>query len=307
MNLSNVGLMVTRIGGRVYLWGLKNSPQILTGLGVAGFVGTNVLTRKAALKEEDVIYEADSLIEDIKQDKADAVLADGLDEADQPYPDAQYNSDLAKAYFSKAFDIAKLYGPPVALGAISVACLIGGHYILKDRYTGLLVAYNGLSTVFKKYRDKTKEVLGADKEQEIRMGIHDEITLDENGKEVVTKVVDDDAPIEYTAKFGEGLSTQWNDDPGLNWFFLQSKQDYFNEKLSAYGFVFLNEVLEDLGLERTKDGQKIGWYNTFEGLDAPPQIQFGLEAANVRWSYGSRYDPILLDFNCDGPILDLID
>jgi Family of unknown function (DUF6353) len=307
MNLSTIVPTVTKLGGKVYLVGLKYLPHIMTGLGVAGFVGTNVLTRRAALNEEMVIAKADDEIEVIKQTKAETAVVTGVPDESQPYPEHQYNKDLAKAYLTKGLNIAKLYGPPVACGVVSVGLLIGGHMVLQDRYTGVLMAYNGLDAAFRKYRAKTKEVVGAEKEEDIRMGVSDKLTTDENGNDTMVKTVSDDVPATYTALFGKGLSTQWQDDPDMNWFFLSSKQEHFNDRLTKYGYVFLNDILKELGLPgQFPVGQHVGWFDDGDGLPGP-QIKFGLPEAATRWSYGNRYDPILLDFNCDGVIIDLID
>jgi hypothetical protein len=44
-----------------------------------------------------------------------------------------------------------------------------------------------------------------------------------------------------------------------NLFYIRASETYFNEKLRAVGYVFLNEVLEHLGIAPTMVGQLVGW------------------------------------------------
>lgn len=48
-----------------------------------------------------------------------------------------------------------------------------------------------------------------------------------------------------------------NDDH--NRFFIAGTQHLLNDRLAARGYVFLNEVLDALGIARTKAGQLVGW------------------------------------------------
>ena len=87
--------------------------------------------------------------------------------------------------------------------------------------------------------------------------------------------------------------------------YLKAQQNSFNDLLRARGHVFLNEVYDGLGLERSQAGAVVGWvlgdgdnyvdFGIFDG-DKPRARDFvnGLEAS------------ILLDFNVDGVIYDLI-
>ena len=91
--------------------------------------------------------------------------------------------------------------------------------------------------------------------------------------------------------------------------FLKRQQDYANDRLKAKGHLFLNEVYDMLGIDRTKAGQIVGWVYDEDHPVGDNFVDFGIydytKPANVRFVNGNERT-ILLDFNVDGPIYGLI-
>ena len=91
--------------------------------------------------------------------------------------------------------------------------------------------------------------------------------------------------------------------------FLKAEQNYANDRLRARGYLFLNEVYERLGIKQTKAGQIVGWvYDTKEPI-GDNYVDFGIYNTNIEKTrdFVNGYENvILLDFNVDGNILDLI-
>lgn len=88
--------------------------------------------------------------------------------------------------------------------------------------------------------------------------------------------------------------------------FLLNTQHWFNVKLRAEGYVFLNDVYETLGLNRVEEYEgRIGWTYSLDRPTGDNYIDFGLfdwkEFGSKCW-LGDK-DAILLDFNVDGDIL----
>ena len=87
--------------------------------------------------------------------------------------------------------------------------------------------------------------------------------------------------------------------------FLKAQQQYANDLLKAKGRLFLNEVYDMLGLERTKAGQVVGWVYNPENPTGDNFVDFGIydmSKERVR-AFVNGYEPsILLDFNVDGDI-----
>lgn len=91
----------------------------------------------------------------------------------------------------------------------------------------------------------------------------------------------------------------WNRSREMNLIFLRMMQHQANARLRAFGFVFLNEVFELLGLTRTSEGQLYGWWWNSENGDS--YIDFGIDE-----NLSPDHD-IPLDFNVDGIIYNLIE
>lgn len=93
------------------------------------------------------------------------------------------------------------------------------------------------------------------------------------------------------------MNPTWEPGQDFNIFFLRCQEQYFNQKLQARGHVFLNEVFDALGFDRTREGQLVGWVLMPENKN---YVGFGLEKA-------LDFDgSITLEFNVDGEIIDLI-
>ena len=111
----------------------------------------------------------------------------------------------------------------------------------------------------------------------------------------------------FTAIFS--LSTApsvWNNQNEFNEIFLRCHERYFNDLLNVQGYVFLNEVLENLGMKRTKIGQLYGW--TLKNSD---YISFGYIDEFIKFYENhlktDKMDSIQLHFNCElEPIIDAI-
>ena len=90
--------------------------------------------------------------------------------------------------------------------------------------------------------------------------------------------------------------------------FLRKQQEWANELLKSRGHVFLNEVYDMLGIPRTKSGQIVGWVYNSNDEYSDNYIDFGVYDGGARSrAFVNGYEKaILLDFNVDGVIYDLI-
>ena len=287
----------------------KHSPEILAGVGVVGVVASTVMACKATMKLNDILEESKET-----RDKIREVESNPRYEEQYSHEDAK--KDLTINYTQTAMKVAKLYAPAVILGSASLGCLLASNDILRKRNAALSAAYMTVDKSFKEYRQRVVDRFGEEVEKEIRYNIKaEEVTstvVAEDGSETtITETVKTMDPNLYSdyAKFFDEANPYWQKDPEYNFMFLKSQQQYANDLLKARGRLFLNEVYEMLGIDKTKAGQIVGWVYNPENPIGDNFVDFGIfdmSKERVR-AFVNGYEPnILLDFNVDGNIWDLM-
>ena len=131
----------------------KHSPEILTGLGIAGMVTTAVMAVRATPK---------------------ALIL--IDEAEQEKNDTLTPVETVKAAW-------KCYIPSMIVGGISIGCLIGASSVNARRNAALATAYALSESTLKEYQEKVIEEVGERKEREVR----DKIDKDKIDQKPVSK------------------------------------------------------------------------------------------------------------------------
>lgn len=299
MKLNDIKDAVTRSGWRSSLIAQKYSPEILIGAGIIGVITASVLAARSTLKLEEVV------------DNAKVDLG-GLDDAynDQRthYSESSHRKDVAKVYLKTGVSLVKLYGPSISIGAVSIACLIGSHGIMQKRNTALTAAYVTVDNAYKAYRERVANEYGEEKEHNLYNGTHDEIERDENGKKTKTlvKVVDDPNHISPHARFFDESCPNWEHNSEYNMLFLTGQQNYANDLLHARGHIFLNEIYDNLGIPRTKEGSIVGWIMKKGGNNFVDFGIFDVSKPKSRDFVNGYERSILLEFNVDGVIWDQI-
>ena len=76
-------------------------------------------------------------------------------------------------------------------------------------------------------------------------------------------------------------------------------QNQANMILKVRGYIFLNEVYEMLGIPKSAAGQIVGWTYREEMPRGDNYVDFGIDMYRCE-------DEVILDFNVDGMILDVI-
>ena len=287
----------------------KHSPEILMGVGVVGVVTGTVMACRATLKLNDILEEAQETRDKIKE------VASNPDYEDK-YTEEDAKKDLAVNYIQTGVKVAKLYAPAVAVGVAGVGCVLASHDIMKKRNVALSAAYLTVDKSFKEYKQRVVDRFGEEVEKEIRYGIKAEeiveTVTDEDGNETtVTETVKTMNPTLYSdyARFFDEASPCWQNDPEYNLMFLRAQQQYANDLLRAKGRLFLNDVYEMLGIEKTKAGQIVGWVYDRENPNGDNFVDFGIydmSRERVRAFVNGYETNILLDFNVDGNIWDLM-
>lgn len=324
---------MTRAFGKAGLTCKKYAPEALVIAGIVGVVTSAVMACKATTKVNDIIEETKENTHDLHLVATAAGLKESTDEFSNEdirkidilsakedvknYTAQDLKKDTTIIYTQTAVKFIKLYGPAVVLGALSITSILASNNILRKRNVALAAAYATVDKGFKEYRSRVVERFGKDIDRELKYNIKakeiEETTKNAKGKEKTVKksieVADVNEHSDY-ARFFDELCTGWKRDAEYNLTFLKHQQNYANEKLQKQGYLFLNDVYDMLGIPKTKAGQVVGWIYD----EAHPDIydnfvDFGiydLYNEKARDFVNGREKSILLDFNVDGNILDLI-
>ena len=308
--LSKVSTSAARFAGKAEFTIKKNSPEILLGAGIVGFVGTVVLACRATCRADEVLEFHRRKIKDINDAKE---IADADPEGEMSYDIELYRQDKAIRYLKTTGSLAKLYAPTIAVGTLSLACILTSRNIMQKRYLGVVAAYNGVSAAFEEYRKRVRDEYGEGLDKHFRYGTtYDELPVyDENGKKTKEKeqVEKTDTemvmPTDDSCRFFDSSNPNWDKNPTFSMMWLRGQQNILNDILHTRGHVFLNEVYDALGFPHTPQGAVLGWIDG-EGDNC---IDFGLydpNKENVRRFVNGVDNVIMLEFNHDGVIWDKI-
>lgn len=305
--------MMTNVGRAIHKFGFqikKHSPEILLIAGVVGTVASAVMACKATIKAKEIVDKSKEDIAIIHDCMANETLKENGE-----YSDEQGKKDLTIAYTNTAVDLAKVYGPSVILGTLSIASILTSNNILRGRNVALAAAYATVDKSYKEYRGRVREKYGEEADKELTFDIKakevEKVVVDEKGKEKKVKetVLDSNsnAGSPYSRVFDKvNAPEKWDDDADYNMMFLRQTERWANDYLKAHGYLFLNDVYKALGFEPTQTGQIVGWIYDPNNPVGDNYVSFGLDNVDdegVRLFIDGKESSVWLDFNVDGDIM----
>lgn len=203
----------------------KHAPEILTALGIAGFTTAAVMAVRVTPKARD-----------------------------QVMSDSRKNHDGDPHAYSKKEMVAsawKYYAPAFGMGVTSAACMIFATSTNLRRNAALAAAYSISENALRDYQAKTLEMVGEEKEHEIRESIM---------KDRIEKNPIPTSSIIITGKGKTLCYDPWSDrvfesDPDQ----IIKVANGLSRELLDSGYVSLNDFYYELGLSGTRAGDKLGW------------------------------------------------
>lgn len=207
----------------------KHSPEILTGVGIAGMITTTIMAVKATPKAMDIMVE----------------IKETTDESNK--------KEMGKQIITKVLPV---YIPSAVLGGFSVACIIGALSVNNKRNAALLTAYTLSEDALKEYQTKVVETIGKKKEQNIR----DEIAKDTINKNPVSSsevIITSGETLCYDSISGRYFMSDVEK--------LRRVENELNRRLIEEMYVSLNDLYYEIGLKRTEQGDELG-FNIDDGL-----------------------------------------
>lgn len=200
---------------------VKRSPEILTGIGIAGMIATTVLAVKATPKALRLLDEAEN--------EKEANLTIG---------------EKVKACW-------KCYIPTAVTGVTSVACLVGASSVHTRRNAALAAAYTLSDSALREYREKVVETIGEKKEKVVRDAVAKEkIEKDPvSSKEVI--ITEKGDTLCYDGIFGRYFKSDMES--------IKRAINKINRQIVCDMYVSLNEFYDELGLNHIPIGDDLGW------------------------------------------------
>ena len=206
----------------------KHSPEILTGIGIAGMVTTAILAVKATPTALKLIAEAED---------ENANHCDG--------------EPLTKIEIVKV--AWKPYIPSVVTCIVSISCLIGASSVNFRRNTALATAYKLSEAALAEYKDAVIETIGEKKEQSV--------------KEKISKNRIEKNPVSNNTIYVTGNGDTLFLEPISGRYFysdieqVRSIINTLNEIMYSdpFGRILLSDFYDAIGLKQTTISDDIGW------------------------------------------------
>ena len=199
----------------------KHSPEILTGIGIAGMITTTVLAVKATPKAIDIIREA------------------------------EYEAKEVLSKTEKFKMCWKFYIPSAVTCVASVSCLIGASSVNVRRNAALATAYSLSETALREYKEQVIETFGEKKEQIVK----DKVAKEKIEKDPVSKneviITEKGNTLCYDSISGRYFISDIER--------IRKAANELNRRILLEMYVSLNEFYDELDLDHTKVGDDLGW------------------------------------------------
>lgn len=281
-----------RLIGAIKLFWSAHKSTIMVATGVTGAVSATVIACVQTQKLPETMEKVQGEIQSAREEGG--------------------GKELAIAYAKCAGNIVRLYGVPALLEGVSLALIIGGHIGSRKEYNAMCAAYTALARCYDRYRTSTREIAGEEVDDKIYFAEPAEAEHSEDAEDEDEAYRADEFCLSPYARIFDETNPNWSDDPEMNLMFLRNVQREMNNRLNAYGFVFLNDVYEGLRMKRSGSGCVLGWIeNLGDGyIDFGKAYQRYCDAVMrgdiVKGTHAAKAG-ILLDFNVYGAIPGLLD
>lgn len=283
----------------------KHAPTILSVSASIGVVATSVLAWRAGRTFEDVEYRNFTRVKAC-QDRANEI------------PDEDVPVIERKNRIAFALDAARHVAPIIIIGGTTIAMIYFSNSISRKRIAALSAAYLAVQNAFDSYKKKMTETLGKETVEKIvapnlpnygktaeEILANDDRNDASDVTDAVLSMVRECSP--YARVISETSSTAWDPNEDYTLMNLTEIRAWANRRLQKKGHLFLNEVFDQLGLSRMKEGAIVGWLKNGDG---DGYVSFGdIESSVYRvpdYERKSIHSNVVIDFNVDGVIWDKI-
>lgn len=206
----------------------KNSPAILTGLAVAGLLGTVIAAWKAAPKAQEIILGHREKMEHIKDE------------------DKQKKREITKETVKK---LAPVVLPVAIMGVSTASCIIGANTISSKRIAVLSTAYTLAEKSVNDLNAKMKETLGEGKTRAIKDAIiKDKVKGSKPNNVIITGDGDVLCLDEWSGRYFKSNAQK-----------IQQAFNVISADVARNMYTDLNAFYDEIGLDPIDMGYQFGW------------------------------------------------
>ena len=187
--------------------------------------------------------------------------------------------------------VGPIYIPTILTGTSTIACIFGANILNKKQQAALTSVYTMVNNSYNEYRNKVQDIYGDEADNTIKNEISKQKYKQENIEWELgcNEVVFFD---EYSGRFFKSTMQA-----------VQEAEYKFNRNFALREYADLNEFYDFLGLERTEEGDILGW--SFDaGVQAYGYTWIDFYHELVENEDGSQYYRIGMPF---GPTADYMD
>ena len=315
MILSKISSLATKAAGSSGLFLKAHAPEILVWGGVAGFGLTVVGACKATGKAHEILEAKEDALEE-----NDSALRAGL------ITEKEHDENAKIIRKNTKWMLVKAYTPTATGMVVSVILVLGGYRMINGRLVKTAAAYKLLEDGFGRYRENVRDEFGEETDWRMLNGVKPERLLAAEEEREANREAEADRKrkkrnrekrrdsyqeiySQIFDQYSDRWRRSWTPDQVLE--YLRQKQREANDMLHIRKHVFVNEVYDLLGLDRTEAGAVCGWILTRNNPDS--HIDFGLDAipeSELRKILAAERNEdisIRLHFKPDGLIYNMID
>ena len=206
----------------------NNSPTILAGLGITGFVTAIIMAARAAPKAQ---IELDSI-------------------------PIRKNERSRGAIIEKVKAVAPIYAPTVGMAMMSAACIVGSNRIHKYRYASVLALYSIGQRQLTRWQDAVVDEVGEKKFNKVR-----ERVAEPQGDPPVSILPDDERTLFFDVFTGRYFRADSIET-------VRKILNDLNDTMYQEDFVPLNDFYYGIGLDATEFGNEFGWNIAYGAITA---------------------------------------
>lgn len=216
----------------------RHSPELLLGIGIGGMISSTVMAVKSTPK-------ALAIIENEKKRQTKAINESIGAEGEHISVNNLKKKEIVKLVW-------KEYVPSAVIGGLSIACILSANSINSKRKATLATMCSLSESAFRDYKNEVINVLGEEKEKEVREKIAEKHVKEHPLKKSSNvMVMGADNVLCFESTSGRYFNSNKNE--------IEKAVNYINRTIINENYASLNDFFDVIGLDYLPLGEELGW------------------------------------------------